>query len=1105
MKKFAKYLLTLGVAALSFAACEDEQLEPVKFTISGDSAFNASLEATVKVTGDKEAPADIMVSIVLDDATTFPASAISFPATVKVASGSKEASATVKIIGLDALEGGKEYKAVIGAKVDDVLLTQKVTITYAKPEDPVNFRFTGDAAFVNNIAMLKVEASKAVKEETLVSIALDAKSTIPAEALTIPELKIAKGEQHGEIQVTLNPEGLTPGQEYSATFNATIGNDAIGTATVGFNKPDLNGAWSVIGNIGGTNWDTDFRMTEGENGWYSVEGIEAAAGNEFKFRRDGKWDLAYGLDATAAVPLGEEFDVNTKGGNDTNLKLEAEGVYTISLNPNAAKAKVVKTGDLVKDLTLADLVALMPAENNATADFKGNLKDLLVTYVNGSNVFLQDETSAMLLYLKDSGLQAGVTLSGYFEGKVQNYNNLPEISEIKFNKDEITFGTAEVPAPIEMTIAEVLASFDKLISRRVKLTNVYAGVDIQNKGSYDIYQGDGSSMKFYTYKLSKLIKAGSIFDVTAFVTPYNTDKQVKIFEEASITRIIPKMTMSNIQALCTSSTDAEFAGVFDGLYVNYILGTEHIYLEDASGALRYWSSNGKTLKFSGEEHTLAVGDKISGVISGTCKLDSGRPTINSLNFSKATVVAAPAEELPKPVTGTLKSFTDATVASLMYRRVTLDNVVLDADLDATKSSQIVTISDASGSFSLHVRFKPSKAYVKGSTLSGTGTFDVASGKLEIRIFAEKEVTITAPAEPELTVERLWGKYSSADAAWNAYYGGTANSDRNLAMDDNYIFVQESTAAAKIWKIPVDGTSSVSTVNLEGVSGGTHAISCIRMVPNTASGVNGGKDFLMGVSLTTDDASTAMKVYSWGNGVDAAPTVTSASTWCGRRLGDKFTVYGSLQDGALFFKDFNNASDQGAFMVLRMAWSEVPSDGYFNPRRTNMYVESGMGAYYPIPGNASVGLYTSTSSSKYVQFTSSPLNTSPNTSGTFVDAGGYYVDAHGFNCFEFNGKRYIAYVKNAGGGDGRFYIIEGESTTDWADMLGAKRNVIYQAAIQENLAYTDGEYHAELGANPSPKTSGNSGIDCAVRVKSDGVYFAVMKQHVGLSLFKMSMK
>lgn len=626
MKKFLKYFFTLGLAAFTFAACTEDQPDPVNFTISGDSAFNASLEATVKVTGDKEAPSDIAVTIVLDEATTFPERTLSFPATLTVAAGSKEASATVKISAVDALEGGKEYKAVFGAKVNDVVLQKTVTITYAKPEDPITFTFTGDAAFTENKAKVKATASRAVKEDTAVAIALDAKSTMPAEALTIPRVIIAKGATEAEGEVVLNPDVLAPGAEYSAILNATVGNDAIGSVTLGFTNP-------------------------------------------------------------------------------------------------------------IKTYTLADLVALMPAENKKTADFKGIVNDIVVTYVCGSNVFLEDATSAMLLYLANSGLQPGVKLSGYFEGKVQNFNGLPEISSLTFKQEDITFGQGEVSAPLELTIAEVLANFDKLISRRVKLTNVYAGDDIQKKGEYTIYQGE-ASMPFYTnVALSTLIKKGSIFDVTAIVTPYNDKKQVKIFEESAIGRIIPVMTMSDIQALCTSTTSATFAGVFEGLYVNYILGTDHIYLEDASGALRYYKSGGAGLK---------VGDKISGVITGMCQKGSdGRPVINWLDKTYATVTAAPADEQPKPVTGTLASFTDA--AGLMYRRVQLEDVVLENNVT---SSGIVTISDATGTFPLNVRFTPSQAVPKGYKISFTGTFDVDSkGNLEIRVFNQSEVTkITAPTE-----------------------------------------------------------------------------------------------------------------------------------------------------------------------------------------------------------------------------------------------------------------------------------------------------------------------------------------------------------------------
>ena len=197
------------------------------------------------------------------------------------------------------------------------------------------------------------------------------------------------------------------------------------------------------------------------------------------------------------------------------------------------------------------------------------------------------------------------------------------------------------------------------------------------------------------------------------------------------------------------------------------------------------------------------------------------------------------------------------------------------------------------------------------------------------------------------------------------------------------------------------------------------------------------------------------------------------------------------------------------IVLRMAWSAAPSGGYFYPRRTNSESYSdGISAYYPYPGDASNGFIAYVgASARYASYSSSPLNTSPNLSGTFSATSGYYDNTAGYNFFEYNGKRYIAYAKNNPDdrGDGRFYILEGESTTAWADILGSSRKVIYQAAIHEDLAYTDGDYHAELGSNPSPKKSGNSALDCTVRLINGEPYIAVLKQNVGLSLFKMSLK
>lgn len=75
-------------------------------------------------------------------------------------------------------------------------------------------------------------------------------------------------------------------------------------------------AWSVIGNIKGTNWDTDFAMTEDPDGTFTSEVFELKAGQEFKVRQGASWDVNFGA---------EGFN------SSTNCVVEADGNYRVQL------------------------------------------------------------------------------------------------------------------------------------------------------------------------------------------------------------------------------------------------------------------------------------------------------------------------------------------------------------------------------------------------------------------------------------------------------------------------------------------------------------------------------------------------------------------------------------------------------------------------------------------------------------------------------------------------------------------------------------------------------------------------------------------------------
>lgn len=343
--------------------------------------------------------------------------------------------------------------------------------------------------------------------------------------------------------------------------------------------------------------------------------------------------------------------------------------------------------------------------------------------------------------------------------------------------------------------------------------------------------------------------------------------------------------------------------------------------------------------------------------------------------------------------------------------------------------------------------------------------------------------------PGLSVIRMWGKYSTETASWSDYLGDfTAGADRNVALDDNYIYIAETNTSKNLWAISLQDPGiykrlPVGTVADEGI----FYLSCPRIIPNTSADINGGKDVLAVSNMNAGDP----KLYVYADGIDADPRVINMSTWASRRLGDTFTFWGSMQGGILFFKDFSSPDGTVSFKLngLNAMWLVG---------RIVAPAAAGAGAYFPFPDNINQGVSSVRGGeTAWLTTASKDLYTleGADKEPTLAELSGYFADT-AFRFFEFDGKRYIAYTRQVSPSDGRLFILEGEAGQSWSGML-EERNVIYQAAIQND---TDEE---GLDDTPSPKASGNSGMDLDVRIAGNEVYIAVVKQNVGLSLFRMS--
>ena len=353
----------------------------------------------------------------------------------------------------------------------------------------------------------------------------------------------------------------------------------------------------------------------------------------------------------------------------------------------------------------------------------------------------------------------------------------------------------------------------------------------------------------------------------------------------------------------------------------------------------------------------------------------------------------------------------------------------------------------------------------------------------------KTVTVAQAAAEEVAKE-------FATLVWDAAvpYGG--GQDRNMTMDSEYVYVAQAAGGnGAIKAISIADPSQTKDVKVKtyapaGLDNGTHALTCVRMLPNNDPAVNGGKDVLVASNLTSGDGTEKLIVYVWSNGIDADPDYFVIDSGV-RRLGDKFTVKGTYQKGELYFFDFNDGNTvvrvnmkdgvAGLWGTPELAYATgryaMPVAGANNIGECTIHPDTAFdGEGNPVAAllttNAVNGFFTQDAGSAYV---ASAWGTDPKLTQTF-----------GYKFFEHNGKDYIAYVKVA------------------ADRNSATLNIIEDI---NGAADFKGTLEAQTGLFTAPVNgNGNAGHglgDCAT-VVVDGVrYIAVMGQNMGISLYRLN--
>lgn len=359
--------------------------------------------------------------------------------------------------------------------------------------------------------------------------------------------------------------------------------------------------------------------------------------------------------------------------------------------------------------------------------------------------------------------------------------------------------------------------------------------------------------------------------------------------------------------------------------------------------------------------------------------------------------------------------------------------------------------------------------------------------------AEEPEQPEEPAE-QLPVKRVWGKYAPNADGWIVM--GAGNLDRGMAMDNQYIYVSKSTAYAPVIKaFNYDGTEAFEC-NVTGMGSGNawgdamqYSVNCVRTMPKAD-----GSYVLIACNLKLD-ASHVLEIWAWVNGPQSAPTcigryaydaVANASDH--RRYGDRFSVKGTWEDGELWFPSMQ-ADDHGKTIVFKTF------EGVDNANRPSAYhrmepSQSNMKDLAFYPGYDEV-FSTCNTIAKFVKLDGTTFSTGWTNWAVTADYTSTHTRTFGYNFFEVNGKKYIAYVKidKANGRTGRLVVIEDEG--DFKNALTANK-VAFEAPLQH-----ESDFAAESAAN-----TGNTLGNCNV-VTVDGVtYIGAHIQGLGLSLFKI---
>ena len=271
-----------------------------------------------------------------------------------------------------------------------------------------------------------------------------------------------------------------------------------------------------------------------EDGQYAIQGAGMLVYVSAMTAKENAFTVTDGTNVTYDVVI---YNVNgTEGGDEPGDDPETPVVYTCA-----------QVQAITADVT--DIV----------------LNTVTVGFINGSNIFVYDETGMTQVYFKNSGLSAGQVVSG-IAGKATLYNTYtPEFVPSNTAADWTIAAETVTPEFAAKTVAPVRSDVNSIF--------VFKGVQVEGEFTtasainLTATIGEETFTLRNNYKYAYTFEAGKEYDITGVVVLYNGNPQVYFIsaEEVAATPVAgptaapadPTYPANQVKAVYSATYDAD--------------------------------------------------------------------------------------------------------------------------------------------------------------------------------------------------------------------------------------------------------------------------------------------------------------------------------------------------------------------------------------------------------------------------------------------------------------------------------------------------------------------------------------------------------------------